>query len=86
MTDIVANCLEREARVDQPLHTRVPQRMRPGTAHHDPRLVQVMAGTARNGFESQRPMRCEVAEKQMTISNFWAPMLQIGYDRLADHW
>jgi hypothetical protein len=48
MPDIVTNCLEREASVDQSLHAGMPQRVRPGTGLPHSSLVQVVVGTPRD--------------------------------------
>src|SRR5215469_9664636 len=77
MADVVADHLEREVGIDQPLDASVAKRMRASARDRNPRFAKIMAGAAGNRGIGERDARGDTAEKEVTIGRLRSAVLEV---------
>src|SRR5664280_41818 len=83
--DEVADGLQVEVRIDEALHRRVAQRVRPRPRDINARLQQVVAGPRRHRGGPDRLAGSRGPEEQVAIGRRGTSVLEIVQDGLADH-
>src|SRR5829696_3806426 len=84
VTDVVADRLEWEVRVDESLDAGVAQRVRARSGHVDSRTMQVVRDTSRDSTGGERALRREHAQEDPPLARFGTTVLQVVQQRRTD--
>ena len=84
MPDVVADDLERELGVDEPLHTGVAQRVRPGPGDGDARAVQIIGRSTGDGRGGQGHRGRQDPKEDTSVGRLRPAVLKVLHERRAD--